>query len=150
MNPHIRIFPHSRDEFPSIDVLTTWMLTALKARGGKYLLRSAQSVRNLQIGSIVIFRHSDLIVGEAVVKTPVQETQIKERTLNGKEVEYKALVVFEPSSIRLYSPPMNIERLQDIVGPSIQLGNPRTRYKIADWTVYPKILAEVMSHGEFL
>jgi uncharacterized protein (DUF488 family) len=35
--PHIRLFPHSKEEFPSLDLLTTWLLTALKARGGRYL-----------------------------------------------------------------------------------------------------------------
>jgi hypothetical protein len=53
---HIRIFPHSKEEFPSLDMLTTWLLTALKARGGRYLIRSANAVADLPTGSLVLFR----------------------------------------------------------------------------------------------
>src|ERR1700681_1483322 len=98
--PHIRIFPHSKEEFPSLDMLTTWLLTALKARGGRYLIRSAKSVADLPPGSIVLFRYGHVIVGEAVVSRYVRESH-DDRMLLGQETQYEAHVAFCPSSIRL-------------------------------------------------
>lgn len=40
----LRIFPHSKQEFATADDLRSWLVTALKARGGRYLLRSNQGV----------------------------------------------------------------------------------------------------------
>src|SRR5262249_21824994 len=63
----VRIFPHSQKEFPSEDSLLTWLLTGLRGRGGVYLLRNADAVKDVPTGSVVLFRYGNRIVGEAVV-----------------------------------------------------------------------------------
>jgi hypothetical protein len=53
--PHIRLFPHNQEEFPALDTLQTWLLTALKAlRAGTFFGRK-KSVADLPAGSIVLF-----------------------------------------------------------------------------------------------
>jgi len=42
----VRIFPHCQKEFPSEDSLLTWLLTALRGRGGVYHLPSAERASN--------------------------------------------------------------------------------------------------------
>src|SRR5229473_725151 len=111
--PHIRIFPHDRkEEFRSIDQLTMWLLTSLRARGGGYCLRSKDSVADLSPGSVALFRYGHLIVGEGVVQKEVVRETVKDWTLSGEMAEYGALVTFMPSSIRLYAPPLPIDFLQ--------------------------------------
>ena len=150
MSKHIRIFPHSREEFPSLDDLITWLMTALRGKGGKYLLRSANSVADLPEGSIVLFRYAHLIVGEGVVKEPVQRGSHTEQTLTGTDVEYGASVIFSPSSIRIYAPPIPVDRLQEHVGTAVNIGVPRSYYKIENWSVYPKLLADVVTRGSLM
>lgn len=148
---HIRIFPHSKEEFPSLDMLTTWLLTALKARGGRYLIRSSKSVADLPLGSIVLFRYGHVIVGEAVVYSYVRESR-NDRTLLGQETEYEAYVEFSPSSIRVLLPPLPVEELQSIIGDSLNvMASAQPYYKLEDWSVYPKLLAaHIGNAGAFL
>jgi hypothetical protein len=148
---HIRIFPHSKEEFASLDLLTTWLLTALKARGGRYQLRSATAVAELPTGSIVLFRYGHVIVGEAVVLRHVRNST-KDRTLLGQETQYEAHVEFSPSSIRLFAPPFPVAELQAIVGdnPNITT-SAMPYYRLDDWGVYPRLLAaHVGQQGAFL
>jgi len=149
-NPHIRIFPHSREEFPSIDALTTWLMAGLRARGGTYHMRSANSVKDLPRGSIVLFRYGHVIVGEAVVASYVKE-ESNDCTLAGDEIRYEARTEFDPSSIRIYCPPVPIKILQDIVGkePNM-LPSAQPYFKLEEWGVYPKLLAQVITGGRFL
>src|SRR5438034_504701 len=114
---HIRIFPHSKDEFPSLDMLTTWLLTALKARGGRYLIRSSKAVADLPTGSIVLFRYGHVLVGEAVECRYVRDSR-NDWTLLGQGTQYEAHVEFSPSSIRAFVPPVPVEELQTIIGES--------------------------------
>jgi hypothetical protein len=138
---HIRIFPHSKEEFPSLDLLTTWLLTALKARGGRYLIRSADRIADLPTGSIVLFRYEHVLVGEAVVCRYVRDSR-NDRTLLGLETQYQAHIEFSPSSIRLFVPPVPVEELQMILGSSANITASAQPYnKIEDWGVYPKLLA---------
>jgi hypothetical protein len=149
--PHIRIFPHSKDEFPSLDMLTTWLMTALKARGGRYLIRSANAVADLPTGSVVLFRYGHVIVGEAVVCRYVRDSA-KDRTLLGQETHYEAHVVFSPTSIRLFVPPLPVTELQSIIGDSLNITtSAQPYYKLEDWSAYPKLLAaHVGEAGAFL
>ncbi len=148
--PHIRIFPHIQEEFPAEETLTMWLLTGLKARGGKYLLRSSKAVADLPVGSIVLFRYNRVIVGEAVVSGYALEPT-KDRTLTGQEYEYQAYVQFLPSSIRLYAPPIRVEILQSLIGESPNIvPSAQPYFKIEDWTVYPRLLAEISRSGAFL
>lgn len=148
-NPHIRVFPHSREEFPSLDSLTTWLMTGLKARGGTYHMRSSKSVKELEAGSIVLFRHGDKIVGEGVVSDYIKEPS-PDRTIVGEEVIYEARTMFAPSSIRVYAPPIPIEALQEIVGPEPNMiPSAQPYFIINDWSVYPKLLAYAIRNGTF-
>lgn len=149
--PHIRIFPHSKDEFPSLDMLTTWLLTALKARGGRYLIRSANAVADLPTGSVVLFRYGHVIVGEAVVYRYVCESA-RDRTLLGQEMQYEAHVEFSPTSIRLFVPPLPVKELQSIIGDSLNItASAQPYYKLEDWSAYAKLLAAHLGEtGAFL
>src|SRR4051794_23706582 len=100
MEPHIRIFPCGR-EFPSPDALVTWRMTALPARGGRYHLRSGDAVADLAAGSVVLFRHGDAIVGEAVVREYSREAGTS-RSLTGPEEPYGARVGFAPDTVRVF------------------------------------------------
>ena len=141
--PQVRIFPHNTEEFPERDDLMTWLLNGLRGRGGEYHLTSADAVADLPPGSIVLFRHGNEIIGEAVVR-------------KGKELcsgkAYGAQVTFAPSSIRLYSPPLGIDRIQPIVNESQikkDLSIARSYY-ILNWDIYGRILKELVSTGAFI
>ena len=146
----VRIFPHSQKEFPSEDTLRTWLLTGLPGRAGVYHLRNADGVRDLAVGSIVLFRYGHKIVGEAVVwkgKETFPE-KVKDRTLTGEEEEYGAQVTFAPSSIRLYAPPVSVERIQQHLKKDVVKF--AGAYTELDWDIYAKVLQEVVSRGCFI
>lgn len=149
--PHIRIFPHSKEEFPSLDMLTTWLLTALKARGGRYLIRSSSSVAELPPGSIVLFRYGRVIAGEAVVSQYVKDAT-RNRTVLGQETHYEAYVELSQSSIRVFAPPLPVDELQTVIGGALNITtSAQPYYKLEDWTVYPRLLgAHVGGGGGFL
>jgi hypothetical protein len=71
--PQIRIFPHSREEFPSDGLLQIWLHSALRSKGGVYHLKTLNGgkPKNLSPGSIVLFRFDKSIVGEAVVQKDI-------------------------------------------------------------------------------
>ena len=147
---HIRIFPHSQKEFPSEDSLTTWLITSLRGRGGVYYLRSADAVKVLPPGSLVLFRYGQKIVGEAIVwkGKEVFSEKVRDRTLNGEEEEYGAQVTLAPSSVRLYAPPLPVDRIQPHT--EKDLVKYAGAYVELDWAIYPRILAEVISRGVFI
>jgi hypothetical protein len=149
--PHIRIFPHSKEEFPSLDMLTTWLLTALKARGGRYLIRSASSIADLPSGSIVLFRYGQVIVGEAVVCQYVKDAT-RNRTVLGQETRYEGYVELSESSIRVFVPPLPVDELQGLLGERMNITtSAQPYYKLEDWTIYPRLLAaHVAGSGAFL
>jgi hypothetical protein len=146
----VRIFPHSQKEFASEDSLLTWLLTGLRGRGGVYHLRHADSVKDIPPGSVVLFRYGNRIVGEAVVWKG-KETfadKVKDRTLTGEEAEYGAKVTFVPSSIRLYAPPLAVERLQPHLDKDVVKF--AGAYTDLDWSIYGVVLQEVVSKGTFI
>ncbi len=150
--PQIRIFPHdSEKEFPAADHLMTWLLTSLRGKGGVYHLRTASAVRELPPGSIVLFRHGHLIVGEAVVwkDKEVYGEIVKGKTLTGTAEQYEAQVTFMTSSIRLYSPPLPVDFIQQLCAPKDITTYPGA-YAELDWSIYPRILAEAVSKGIFV
>ena len=151
MAPHIRIFPHSREEFPSVDTLTTWLLTGLKASGGRYLLVRRNAVDELPSGSLVLFRHGQVVVGEAIVTEYRRDWPERSRTLLGEERQYEACVRFSPGSIRLYAPPVCVQDLQSFIGESPNIiPSAQPYFKIEDWNVYPRLLAHVSKSGTFI
>jgi hypothetical protein len=149
--PHIRIFPHSQLEFPSRDTLTTWLLTGLKARGGRYLLVSKDAVAELTPGSLVLFRYGQVVVGEAIVSEYRRDSSVAERNLVGDDQKYEACVWLSPSSIRVYAPPVAIEALQSFIGESPNIiPSAQPYFKIEDWNMYPRLLAHVAKSGTFI
>ena len=136
----MRIFPHSRDEFETADDLKTWLLTALKARGGRYFLRLDSKHGSNPTGSIVLFRHGDEIVGEAVV----EQDFVPEPKIEGG-FSYEGYIKFSPSSIRTYVGAIPIETLERLTRRDLKRARPY--YKIEDWTIYPLILAAVVREG---
>ncbi len=151
VTPHIRIFPHSQEEFPFEDDLTAWLLTALRGGGGVYHLRRADRVKNLPPGSLVLFRYGQKLVGEAVVRKgkEVFSEKLKIRALSGKEVKYEAQVTFAPSSIRLYAPPIAVQQIQPYIKEKDLMKYAGVYVKL-DWAIYARILAEVISRGVFV
>ena len=148
--PQIRIFPHSQEEFSSEDSLVTWLLNGLRARGGLYHLRSANAVKDLPRGSIVLFRYGPKIVGEAVVQVgkEVYSEKLKDRTLSGEEVEYEAQVIFATSSIRLYAPPVQVDKIEPHTKKDLTtFAGAKTE---SDWNVYGRIMEEVVLGGGFI
>jgi hypothetical protein len=146
----VRIFPHSREQFPSDDLLRIWLLNGLRGRGGRYRLTSAGGGKpqNLAPGSIVLFRHGDDIVGEAVVKTGIEKEDGTERNLwSGKDEKYEAVVTFAPSSIRLYAPPLPIRRIQQYMDKDLTSAQP---YYELSWQVYAHVLQETLQAGAFV
>lgn len=127
----------------------------MKARGGKYLIVNRSvgkpySPEVLPPGSIVLFRYHDALVAEAVVRCYVREPG--QDSEDGRD--YAAKVIFAPSSIRIYSPPVPVSVLQGIIGGGKDLQG-RNSYtlvheisEVVDWTVYPKLLAAHIQ-GEF-
>jgi hypothetical protein len=144
--PQVRIFPHSQAEFPSKDLLMTWLLIGLRGRGGVYHLTSADAVADLPPGSIVLFRYGHEIVGEAVVCKGKETGGARGRTLLGEEGDYAARVTFAPSSIRLYSPPLPVKEIQQYTEKDI-CSSAQPYYKL-DWEVYGRILKEVVSRRD--
>lgn len=147
-SPQVRIFPHSQQEFPSEDSLRAWLLTGLRGRGGVYYLRNANAVKDPPVGTVVLFRYGQKIIGEALV-WKAKETfsgKVKDRTLTGDEAEYGAQITFAPSSVRLYAPPLPIERLQEEL-PEKDVEKFPLAYHELEWSVYAKVLQQVISQG---
>jgi hypothetical protein len=147
-DPQVRIFPHSKKEFPSVDHLRAWLLNGLRGRGGLYHLRAKDAVAELPPGSIVLFRYGKEIVGEAVVRKGKELIQLKAKdaTQSGEEEEYEAQVTFAPSSICLYAPPLTEEQIQTQKNIITYKG----AYVELDWMTYACILREVVSIGAFI
>jgi hypothetical protein len=147
----LRIFPHSQEEFPTEDSLRTWLLTALRGRGGVYHLRHRDSVKSVPPGTVVLFRYGNRIVGEAVVckDKEVFAEALRDRTLAGVVTEYGAQVTFVPSSIRLYAPPVPVERLQPHINDKDVVVYPGA-YTNLEWAIYGVVLQEVVSNGTFI
>lgn len=127
-----------------------WLLNVLRGRGGSYHLRSADAVKDPPPGSIVLFRYRHKIVGEAIVwkGKEVFTEPLKDRTLSGEEEEYGAQVTFAPSSIRLYAPPLPVDRIQPHTDKD--LVKFAGAYTELDWSIYAHILEEVISRGVFV
>ena len=128
---------------------STWLLTSLKARGGKYLVPTADRIAELPAGSIVLFRYGHVLVGEAVVSTYVRGAS-NSRTLMGQQKQYEAYIEFGQGSIRLFVPPIPVPELQTIVGAKPDLMTSALPYfKLDDWSIYPQLLANHLSNGGY-
>jgi hypothetical protein len=151
MEPQVRVFPHSKNQFPTADSLQTWLLTALRGRGGVYLLTNPNAIAGTGPGSVVLFRHGQIIVGDAVVGKSKENLAepLTDTTLTGGVAEYLAQITFEPSSIRLYAPPLPVERIQLHV-PNMDLVTFAPAYHTLEWATYGLVLQEVVAKGRFV
>jgi hypothetical protein len=150
----VRIFPHNRvNEFLTEDALRAWLLNGLRGRGGRYLLVRTDAVQELPCGSIVLFRYGNKIIGEGVVSKkkeplPVPVTEITE---TGMEQQYHAQVHFNPLSIRLYAPAVDVkeivDKVKEMTGKDITVAQ---TYHNLDWSIYPFILSKVAKDGTFI
>jgi hypothetical protein len=141
--PHIRILPHdAKKEFLSGEALTTWIEDShdgLK-KDGRYLLVNRNSIAELPPDSLVLFRYGNEIVGDAIVKEYCESRETG-RTLTGECREYQALIKLYPSSIRVYTQPIDIKELESLTNPRRNFKVARTYFKIKNWDVRLKLLA---------
>ena len=70
--------------------------------------------------------------------------------LSGDTKKYEAHIILIPESIRLYSPPIAVGKLQEFVGSEPSMEVARGYYIIPDWSVYPKILSQVDESGRLV
>lgn len=106
--PIIRIFPHDK-YFPKDQDFKGWLHFTLRIRDGFYYFPTASKsvVDNTPRGSVVLFRFGKAIIGEAVVKSDIQRSDLG---------AYEWMIQFEPSSIKLYNRPLRVERIEAMVG----------------------------------
>jgi len=124
VGPVVCVFPHSADEFPSADALRNFLSNKLpKMQKGRYLLRrlgwkdkgfKARVIRE----SLVLFRKGAVIVGDAIVKKPIQklEPPVHDKTELGPPMIYHHDIVFYPESIRVYAKALPIKTLESWSG----------------------------------
>jgi hypothetical protein len=107
-NPLIRIFPHDK-YFPKDQDIKGWLHFTLRIRDGFYYVKTASKsvVDHTPRGSFVLFRHGKFLIGEAVVKSDFQKSDLG---------AYEWMIQFEPSSIRVYKHPLRIARIEQLVG----------------------------------
>jgi hypothetical protein len=106
-------------------------------------------VKELPPGSVVLFRYGQAIMGDAVVckGKEVFKEPVTARTTSGEDEEYAARVTFAPSSIRLYAPPLPIEKIRPFTKKDLMTY--AGGYVELDWEVYAHVLREVVSQGSF-
>jgi hypothetical protein len=118
--PVVCIFPHSDDEFKTVDNLRSFLQNELPSRpGGRYLLRKMGwkdkdfKVRVIP-GSLVLFRKKGLIVGQAISHTMIKELEPPEQyeTETGDTVTYYHDILFVPESIELYQKALPIQEIE--------------------------------------
>lgn len=140
--PVVKILPHSPKEFKTAEELTNWLGVGLKAQGGVYLVPTMSRRRGIPPGSVCLFMKDKKIVGEGVVKESVQKYEGKEISpATGKPFE--GMISFEPSSLRRYVRPLELELVQQLSGRKL---TPRFLHSLT-WDDYGNLLAEVVKAG---
>jgi hypothetical protein len=145
--PHIRIFPHDPDQFPTIHKLTTWLLGQLCDRGGLYRVRRNSKVSGVPTGSVALFRYGNYIVGEAIVAEELRPLTIEHQALRGVDDGYDRVITFAPSSVRLYDPALPVNCIRTEKNLMTYAG---AYAHFEDWSIYPEILAAVVKEGRFV
>ena len=140
--PLVKILPHSPKEFKTADELANWIGTELKARGGEYLVVHMNRRYEMPSGSVCLFMKDRKVVAEGVVKESLQRYEGKEVSpTTGKP--YEGAMTFEPSSLRRYVRPLELDFVQQISGRNIV---PRFVQSLG-WADYGRLLAEVAKTG---
>ena len=140
--PVVKILPHSPKEFKTAEELANWLGTGLKAQGGVYHVVTMSSRYRIPSGSVCLFMKDKKIVGEGIVKESVQKYGGKEISpTSGKP--YEGMITFEPSSLRRYVHPLELDFVQRLSGKKLTARFLHT----LEWDDYGRLLAEVVKSG---
>ncbi|HEV3146842.1 MAG TPA: hypothetical protein VGZ47_23345 [Gemmataceae bacterium] len=72
---------------------------------------------------------------------------LKDKTVSGESAEYTGQITFCPSSIRLYAPPVALDKIKPYTDKDLSYAE---AYTILDWDIYSRILEEVVRIGTFI
>ena len=133
--PSIRLFPHSQGVFATPEELADWLRTRLGANGGRYRLLRKGPPKELTRGTVVLFRHGNHIIGEAVVDRYNREPFTEEG------VAYTAQVFFKPETIRVFDTPVRVDDLQQVDGVTKNLQGANAYTVIEAPSVYERFRA---------
>jgi len=140
--PVVKILPHSPKEFKTAEELANWLGTGLRARGGEYQVVRVSRRYEMPPGSVCLFMKDRKVVGEGVVKESLRRHEGKEISpTTGKP--YEGAMIFEPSSLRRYVRPLELDLIQQISGKNL---TPRFVQTLG-WDDYGRLLAEVVKAG---
>ena len=142
MERKIVIFPHSDEEFPHEDDLRNWLVSDLKLSEGKYRLKEAIGLGQLEKGCIVFFKKNNYIVGMAVVEEdlrPIKESE-------NEENKYQNIIKFHPGSIWAFSNDeyIAVSKVEKITGKGSSRGYPQ----VDDASQLLSILAEINNKSD--
>ena len=140
--PVVRVLPHSPKEFESAEELANWVGRELKERGGQYRAPTMSRFSRIPPGSICLFMKDKRIVAEGVVKEAVRKYEGKETSPVTSKC-YEGVITFEPSSLRRYVHPLELDFVQQLIGKRLI---PRFGGKLT-WDDYGKLLSEVVKAG---
>lgn len=150
--PLVCVFPHSYDEFHTPQDLDTYLREVLsKDMNGEYLLgkmrrRDKDFFDRVAIGSVVLFRKRDIIVGEGEIKEQIHALflPVESETENGLPKTYYHKTVFLPSTIRIYKPSLLVTELENWVGHL----DPRYYKILGSLTDYRKRFSRFLQKGD--
>jgi len=138
----VKILPHSPKEFETADDLANWLGTELRARGGQYHVVTMSRRYEMCPGSVCLFMKDKRIVGEGVVKESIRKYEGNEISPTTGRV-YEGTIIFEPSSLRRYARPLELDLVQQVSRRRI---TPRFVQSLG-WADYGRLLAEVAKTG---
>lgn len=122
--PVVCIFPHSDNEFATENDLRDFLLNTLpEEEKGRYLLRKLGwkdkdfMLRTIP-GSLVLFRKKGVVVGEAVMISPIQKLERPEssKTERGIPMDYYHEVLLDTRNIKVYPEPLPVTELERWLG----------------------------------
>jgi len=118
--PKVCFFPHA--EFEDEYDLRNWLDYDLRRRDGKYLLRKAPGLSDLEPGSIVFFHFKGWVVGCAVVEEAKRPTTDDEKKRFGDE--WKNVVKFISDSIWAWTDEqfVPVKTVEEMIGKGIGQG----------------------------
>jgi hypothetical protein len=117
------VFPHSRDEFETPQLLDGYLLQLKKERG-RYLAHNFRRTLDKNFKSrvvtrsIVLFRKGNVVVGQAEVQREIQKLSPPVQAPNGRGIltTYETDLVFAPDSIEIYEPYKPVAQFEEIRG----------------------------------
>lgn len=149
METIIRVFPHTT-LFSSGDELKSWLYFTLRGRDGYYYLKNVPTtmIDHTPRGSIVMFRYGDSIVGEAVVRRDIMESNVP---------AYQSMIKFHAYSIRVFKNPLRIPRIEALIGKPLSMEGRYYKLPLSDYGFFlnevvqdmdPEVLARKYRPGK--